>query len=302
MSLLQIFKKFPTVESCEAHFKIQREKDGVVCKGCKSKEHYWLQYKKQWQCKSCGFRTTLRSGTIMHNSKMNMYLWYMTMAYMTDLRKGVSARELQKQLGAKHYKSIWLLAHKIRSSMGLRDAKYILKGEVEFDEGFFVVSSSAAQKAQSKTGRGSKHVQNVAVMAESTPIEDVNAATQSRQCRYYKMQVVKGQKADGINEIVEKNIDQSSIVFSDKSTSYVDIAKYVEAHHVEKSSKKTTIETLRWVHIAISNAKRVFLGVYHHMKGKYLQNYLNEFTYKINRRYFKDRIFERITLATACQY
>ena len=58
-----------------------------------------------------------------------------------------------------------------------------------------------------------------------------------------------------------------------------------------------TKETLRCVHIAISNAKRNLLGNYHKIKGKYLQLYLDEFVYKLNRRYFKDRIFDRLVIA-----
>ncbi|WP_018676394.1 transposase, partial [Riemerella columbina] len=87
------------------------------------------------------------------------------------------------------------------------------------------------------------------------------------------------------------------IVFTDKSTSYVDISNYVEIYVTEKSSKATTKETLRWVHIFISNAKRNLLGNYHKIKGKYLQLYLNEFVYKLNRRYFGERLFDRVIIA-----
>ena len=70
----------------------------------------------------------------------------------------------------------------------------------------------------------------------------------------------------------------------------------------EKSDKKTTKTTLKWVHIAISNAKRSLLGVFHKIKGKYLQLYLNEFCYKLNRRYFGSKVFDRLTLAVAKSY
>jgi len=87
-------------------------------------------------------------------------------------------------------------------------------------------------------------------------------------------------------------------VFTDKSTSYVDIADFIELHITEKSSEQTTKETLKWVHIFISNAKRNFLGNYHKIKGKYLQLYLNEFVYKLNRRYFGEKIFDRLIIAS----
>ena len=67
-----------------------------------------------------------------------------------------------------------------------------------------------------------------------------------------------------------RNIDQESIVFTDKSNTYLDIADYVETHTSEKSTKETTATTLKWVHIAITNVKRNILGIYHKINGKYV--------------------------------
>uniref|UniRef100_UPI0023312ED9 IS1595 family transposase n=1 Tax=Aquimarina algiphila TaxID=2047982 RepID=UPI0023312ED9 len=105
-----------------------------------------------------------------------------------------------------------------------------------------------------------------------------------------------------VNSTIKDNLDDQTIVFSDKSTSYVDIADYVELHVTEKSSKETTKETLKWVHIFISNAKRTLLCNYHKIKGKYLQLYLNEFVYKVNRRYFGDKLFDRVVIAAITGY
>lgn len=74
--------------------------------------------------------------------------------------------------------------------------------------------------------------------------------------------------SEQINETIKESISEKSILFSDKSTSYIDIADFVEIHITEKSNKETTTETLKWVHIAISNAKRNFLGNYHKNKRK----------------------------------
>ena len=74
----------------------------------------------------------------------------------------------------------------------------------------------------------------------------------------------------------------------------MDISNYVELHVTEKSNQDTTKETLKWVHIFISNAKRNLLGNYHKIKGKYLQLYMNEFVYKLTRRYFGDKVFDRV--------
>ncbi|NQX85453.1 MAG: IS1595 family transposase, partial [Flavobacteriaceae bacterium] len=104
--------------------------------------------------------------------------------------------------------------------------------------------------------------------------------------------------AQEINQTVKENLDDKTIVFSDKSTSYVDITDYVEMHVTEKSSNESTEETLKWVHIFISNAKRNLLGNYPKIKGKYLQLYLDEFVYKLNRRYFGDKLFDRVVIAS----
>lgn len=82
-----------------------------------------------------------------------------------------------------------------------------------------------------------------------------------------------------------------------KSTSYVNISDLVKLHVTEESDAKTIKETLKWTHIATSNAKRTLLTNYHKIKWIYLQVYLNEFIYKLNKRYFGDKLFDRYVIA-----
>ncbi|WP_257669748.1 IS1595 family transposase [Parapedobacter tibetensis] len=247
MNIFSFRAHFGTEDDCRLHFKEQRDKEGVTCKKCGGSSHYWLQKKWSYECKSCHFRTSLRSGTIMESSKLPFLVWYKTMFLMSCTKKGFSTNELQKQLGMKRYEPVWAMVHKLRKAMGNRDAKYTLEGMVELDEGYFSVASKEIERGKGTRGRGAEGKQNVAVMAEST--------------------------------------------------SYVDISHLVELHVTEKSDAKTTKETLKWVHIAISNAKRTLLGNYHKIKRKYLQLYLNEFIYKLNRRYFGDKLFDRLVIA-----
>lgn len=297
MTIIQFAEQFPDEHSCKVDFKQKRDKEGIICKKCECTKHYWLQDKWQWQCSNCRFRTTLRSGTMLESSKLPFRMWYLAMALMSFSKKGISALEMQRQLGHKFYEPVWAMMHKIRKSMGKRDDKYNLTDMIEFDEGYFEVETSEKEKENLKRGRGSQKQMNVAVIAESVPLEDIKTGKKSKSCRYFKMKVLSNHEANEINEVIKNNIEEKSIIFSDKSTSYVDIADFVEAHLTEKSSNEVTKTTLKWVHIAISNAKRAFLGVYHKMKGIYLQNYLDEFCYKLNRRYFKHRLFDRVALA-----
>lgn len=302
MTILKFVEQFPDEKSCRDHMKEAREREGIVCKKCRSKKHYWLKGKWAWQCSKCEFRTSLRSGTIMENSNLPVRTWYLAMAFMTFTKKGISATELQRQLEHSRYNTVWSLMHKIRGAMGKRDDLYGLEGMIEFDEGYFEKATDEQKRKNLKRGRGSQRQSNVAVMAESTQLEDLETGEKDSQCRYFKMKVMQSHKKDEVNELIPKNLDDQSIVFSDQSNSYIDIADYVEMHVTEMSSMETTKTTLKWVHVAISNAKRTLLGIYHKINGKYLQSYLNEFCYKLNRRYFGNRLFDRLVLAVTHQY
>jgi len=297
MNIFSFSAHFHSEESCRNHFKEERDKIGVVCSECGSKDHFWIKSRWSYECKSCRHRTSLRSGTIMQSSNLPFLVWYKTMFLISATKKGFSSKEIQKQLGLKRYEPVWAMVHKLRKAMGKRDDRYTLEGMIELDEGYFTVESSEIEKSKGTRGRGAAGKSNVAILAESVPLEDLDTGEKSKHCRYFKAKVLHDHEAENINVVVRESIDEKSIVFSDKSTSYVDIADYVELHVTEKSDKNTTKETLQWVHITISNAKRNLLGNYHKIKGKYLQLYLNEFVYKLNRRYFGDRIFERLVIA-----
>ena len=296
MNLFSFSAHFGTEDDCRNHFKSERDKIGIICK-CGSREHFWIKSRLSYECKKCRSRTSLKSGTVMENSNLPFLIWYKTMFLMSVTKKGFSAKEIQKQLGLKRYEPVWAMVHKLRRAMGNRDAKYTLEGMIEFDEAYFTVASSEVEHEKGIRGKGAVGKQNVAMMAESTPLEDIDTGRKEKQVRFFKAKVLDGHGGEEISETIKESLDNQSIVFTDKSTSYVDIADFVELHVMEKSSKETTEETLKWVHIAISNAKRNLLGNYHKIKRKYLQLYLNEFIYKLNRRYFGDRVFERLIIA-----
>ena len=300
MRILEFVDKFPDEVSCRIDFKEQREQEGVLCKKCGHTHNYWLSSKWQWECKKCKFRTTLKSGSMMENSNLPVRTWYLAMMFMTFTKKGISAKELQRQLEHSRYGTIWSLMHRIRNAMGNRDDLYALSGMVEFDEAYF--EKATPESIKLKRGKGSQKQQNVAVMAESTFLESLETGKHSKHCGYFKMKILDGHKTNEINNVVSDNFDEKSIVFTDKANTYLNISEYVDMHFTEKSTKETTCVTLKWVHIAISNAKRNLLGMYHKIKGKYLQLYLDEFCYKLNRRYFGHQLFERLVKAVAKSY
>lgn len=297
MNIFSFTANFGSEEDCRLHFKSERDKIGITCNRCGHDQHYWIKSKWSYQCKFCNSRTSLRSGTVMQNSNLSFLIWYKTMFLMTATKKGFSSKEIQKQLGLKRYEPVWAMVHKLRKAMGNRDARYTLEGMIELDEGYFTVESSEIEQDKGIRGRGAVGKQNVLIMAESTPLEGTKTQKKERHCRYFKAKVLDTHRATEINETIKQSLDEQSIVFRDKSTSYVDIADFVTLHITEKSDKETTKETLKWVHITISNAKRNLLGNYHKIKRKYLQLYLNEFIYKLNRRYFEEKLFDRLIIA-----
>ena len=297
MNLFTFTAHFDSEESCRNHFKIERDKIGVRCNRCGCKDHYWIKSRWSYECKKCKHRTSLRSGTVMQGSNLSFLIWYKTIFLMTATKKGFSSKEIQKQLGMKRYEPVWAMVHKIRKAMGNRDARYTLEGMIEMDEGYFTIESSKVEKSKAKRGRGAAGKTPVSVMAESVQLENIETGEKTSHCRYFKAKVLESHQANQINDTVKESFDEKSIVFTDDSTSYVDISEYVELHFSEKSSEQLTKETLKWAHITISNAKRNFLGNYHKIKGKYLQMYLNEFIYKLNRRYFGEKLFDRLVIA-----
>lgn len=299
MNLLEFTIAFPDEESCKQKFKEYREHIGVVCSKCGNKNHYWKKDKEQFECKSCGTRTTLKSGTVMHKSKLPFRYWFIAMHLLTSTKKSFSAKEIQRQLGHKRYHPIWHMVHKLRATMGKRDGEYILAGQIELDDGFFATEKPKDQKDKPlKRGRGSQKKTKVLVMAESEKVIVPKKGMKPRRVGYIKMKVVEDLKKDTITPLVESLVYKDSILDTDGSNSYVDLAGFVQAHNSEVIPKEKIGEKLPWVHIAISNAKRQLLNSYHNIKPEFLQNYLDEFCYKFNRRYFAEEMFNRLLVAS----
>lgn len=297
MNLQTFLTVYNDEDSCIKHFRVIRETQGLTCSNCQNTRFYWLSKKVSYQCCECGKRMSLKKGTFMENSKLKFHTWFLISALMSYTKKGLSACEIKRLLGRTRYESTWNCMHKIRKAMGNRDAKYMLEDMIELDDAQFQVSTSATSKSRLKRGRGSQQKQKVCVMAESTPLENIATGAKESHCRYFKMKILTSYESKDTDQIVTACVSPTAALYTDESTSYVNLSDIVEVHTTEKSSKKTTNTSLKWSHVAISNAKRAILGTYHRVKAKYLQLYLDEFVYKLNRRYFGDRLVDRVIAA-----
>lgn len=106
MKIFEFNKYFPDESACRRKFKEMRDKEGVTCQHCSSNDVVWLESKQQYQCKHCRHRTTLRSGTVMHGSKLPFRYWFIAMHLLTATKKSISTAELQRQLGHNRYQQL----------------------------------------------------------------------------------------------------------------------------------------------------------------------------------------------------
>lgn len=301
MKIDNFFSAYSTEASCKLYFKEQREGSGIVCRRCSGTTHYWIESLSRWQCKKCRQSITLKCGTVMENSNLSYKIWLWSLYFVTLTKKGFSALELQRLLGHKRYEPIWGLMHKIRVTMGRRDEKYDLDGFIEMDEGFF-----EGHRKKPEEGLKEKPVKELdrqvkAIVAVSTTPITTGEYKKGRPVTkpgYLKISVVQSLSKTDISYEAKKMIAETAVVTTDGKTSYRTL-KDICKNHIEivVKDKKEVTKIFPWVHIAISNVKKKILGLHHSVKDDYMQNYLSEFCYKFNRRYFGIKLFDRLMVA-----
>jgi ISXO2-like transposase domain len=301
MTISEFFMQYPDETSCKAYFKSSRTIEHSACKRCGSVHIYWQEKENRWRCKECKHAMGLKKGTVMENSNLGYRIWLWSLFLMSVTKKGFSALELQRLLGHKRYEPIWGLMQKIRVTMGSRDEKYELDGFIEMDEGFF--EGHRKKDDEGVIAKPAKELdrQVKAIAAVSTtPV----ATTEHKKGHpvtkpgYLKISVVQSLSKADIGFEAKKMVAQSAMVTTDGKTSYRTLNDICKNHTaIVVKNKKEVTKIFPWVHIAISNAKKKISGLHHSVKDIYMQNYLNEFCYKFNRRYFGIKLFDRLILA-----
>lgn len=312
MNLLQFVKDYPTEEVCLQKFVDYRLQRGITCTKCgEHTKHCFVKAQKRFECYKCKTRTSYKQGTLMEKSKVSIQTWFMLIHLMTSIKKSLSALEVSRQLDAR-YDTIWYAMHKIRSAMGKRDARYELNGTVEVDDAFFVAVDLGRDKDEElKRGRGSQRTAKVFVMVESeavskeTKIAKYGKDTPHRKDRkmgFVKMVVVDDLSQQTVNYEADKALNSGVVAISDDWKGYRGLGKVITKVNQMVVPPKQAMDKLPWVHTVISNAKKMTAGVHHSVAKEYLQNYLNEFCWKINRRSFQSDPFERAMCMAVDEY
>lgn len=284
----------PDENACRDHFKAVRDREGVYCKRCGRGDHWWLKSKAMYECKNCGRRMSLRSGSVMENSKLPFRFWYVAMHLMTASKRNISALEVQKQLGHAYYEPIWAMMHKLRRVMANRDEMHQPSGGVEMNAAFFDVNDPEDPE---EPGMDKKKAE-VMVIAESSPAMAVRNGRRKRRCGHFKMIAI--QKTDagtGTRNSSRRNAPGSRR-HSGKSAQRKGHHNLVKHHDPVHTPNRKRNSIVPWMQRIVGNAQALIRATYHGVSGRYLQNYLSEFSYKLNRRHHEFAIFDRLVVAS----
>lgn len=283
MSIIEFNDKYGTEEKCREHLFKTRFSKGFICPKCGHTHGIRIKSRNLMQCSKCKYQLSATSGTIMDKTKTEIRKWYYAVYLVTVSKRGISAKELQRQISVT-YKTAWYMLKRIRAAMTNADEKYQLEGIVTIDEAYF--SGKDDDEGQpKKRGRGSS--KSKVIIAVS--LNDKGFP------QYAKMQVVPNFKAKTIEKFAQKNIEKGSTISTDGFKAYqAQCVKKNYFHEFKKMNPNDNDSNLRWLHIVISNAKAFILGTFHGLAKLDLQSYLDEFCYRFNRRNIPHLTFDKL--------
>ena len=283
MSLIEFQNRFGTEEDCQRYLFRMRWPKGYKCPRCDHEQAYFHRTRHLYQCKRCGYQSSLTAGTIFHKTRTALRKWFWMIFLMGRQKSGISMLSLGRMLEIKSYKSVWVMGHKIRKAMADRDANYKLAGLIEMDDTYFGAPKSG------KRGRGAAGKAKVVVAVEK----------KKGKAGFAKMSEVQRVSKDEIDKKVKPHIDEHCVVRTDGWRAYGVLASEQSEHEPQVvGSGKNAVKVLPWVHTLIANMKGNIRGVYHGVSPKHLERYLPEFCYRFNRRFWESQMFDR--LLTAC--
>jgi hypothetical protein len=210
--------------------------------------------------------------------------WLRAIALVTQGKRGISALELQRQLGMTSYDTAWRMLQKIRESLRQRDENYPLKGVIELDGASF-----------GKKDKGNQA--EVLVAVESKDWID-EKGRRKEKAGFAKVKVSPETKAQA-QEFVKQTMKPGSFVNTDASPALRELHGVEADYRVMANDPKALEAWLPWVHRFISNAKAWIIGTHHGVDAKYLGRYLSEYAYRFNRRHDLDSLFHRALTACA---
>ncbi len=271
------FKRlYPNDDSCLEKIFIERFGHNIECPRCKRISYFYkIKNRKCYSCNHCGYQIHPLADTIFHKSSTSLWNWFFAMFLFSTSKNGVSAKELERQLGIT-YKTAWRIAKQIR--LLFKQGKNLLSNTVEIDETYI------GGKHKGKRGRGSEN---------KTPI--IGLAERNGEIR---AKVTANIKSSTIHSILRENVNIGINIISDEYHVYSSLAEVGFNHHSINHGQKHWVKDIN-IHTNTiegfwSQFKRSLNGTYHSVSPKYLQNYLNEFVFRYNLREHPNPIFSKV--------
>ncbi len=281
-----------TEEQARETFERIRWPNGPVCPHCGATSEHATKFEGKahrvglYKCNACAEQFTATVGTILEQSHLPIRTWLMAFSLLCSSKKGLSALQLQRQLGIGSYRSAWHMAHRIRHAMSVGPLAELLKGTVEVDE-TYVGGKPRKGTGKHKRGRGTKKVPVVALVERSGRVHA------------HKLERV---NAKNLKEAIRENVHKSASIMTDELGSYRGIGTEFEGgHHVVTHSKgeyKRGDAGTNEVEAYFALLKRGVMGSFHHISKQHLDRYCDEFSFRWNYRKSSDS--ERTIEAIRC--
>ena len=284
LSLFQFFERFPSEEASRLYFEDQRWGGKPTCGHCGSeavsevKNHKPMPYR----CKTCRKHFSVRTGTVLAESRLPLQKWLMAMYMMTTARKGVSSVQMAKELGVTQ-KTAWFLAQRIRETWNANGDEPKLGGTVEVDEAY-IGGKAKSMHASDRAAR--KHYRKQAVVGIQQRDGDVRAMHVDRRAA---------------SQVVYAHVEKGATVMTDAASVYKHLGQTFDhqvvnhsvGEYVRGKAHTNSIESF-WALL-----KRGHYGIYHYMSPKHLHRYVVEFSHRHNTRELSTMEFIATTITRA---
>lgn len=294
-SLPDFQRLFPDDAACATYLERLRWPEVFACSKCQwSGEPYRFDARPGvLRCRECQADTCLTVGTIMERTHTPLSVWFWGAYLMTSLTPGMSARQFQRQLGLTRYETAFGIMHKLRSGMVNPERTRIGKdcSHVEVDETW------VGGKTHGK-GRG-VHEQILVIGAVEACRRVTGKAKAVKRGGLYagrlRLSVVPNRTAKTLTEFVEATVEPGMVV-TDGWSGYSALQKksYDHLAAAENGSREVAEQYLPLIHLVFSNLKAWLTGMHHGVSHKHLQAYLNEFTFRFNRRFYPFNSFRSL--------
>ena len=273
---------FPDNPACAAYLMHLRWPDGFICPACKTRSTPWGESRGRIACPACRHQTSITAGTVFDKTRTALTTWFEAAWHVATAKNGMSAKTLERTLGVS-YRVAWTMLQRFRVTM-MNVKRKQLFGEVEVDETLI-----GGVKQGGKRGRGvSKSIVVIAVEIK-----------QPRGFGRVRMRHVSDASGDSLLPFICDVVDQNAVVLTDGWRGYNGLPKlgYTRKATVIASSNDPAHVSMPGVHRVASLLKRWILGTHQGaIVPAHLQSYLEEFTFRFNRRTSRSRglVFRRI--------